>query len=133
MSQVRQLKEPAQDHASYLDPVEEARQKAMTKLAEILFDYSDDSPAAQERRGLSAIVRGTGQISLQQAEQTRVVLHLGQAIDAQSRNQDAAAAEELEHALEAGFKHPALYFDLGYLRARGDRLESAIRNLCPCH
>ena len=28
-----------------------------------------------------------------------------------------------------GFKHPALYFDLGYLRAKGDRLESAIRNL----
>jgi tetratricopeptide (TPR) repeat protein len=129
MSQVRQLQEPAHDHAVYLDPVEEARQKAMTKLAEILFDYSDDSPAAQERRGLSAIVRGTGQISLQQAEQTKVVLHLGQAIDAQTRNQDAAAAEELEHALEAGFKHPALYFDLGYLRAKGDRLESAIRNL----
>src|SRR5512135_409491 len=129
MSKVRQFQEPAPISASGADPVAEARQKAVTNLAEILFDYSDDSPSAQERRGLSAIVKGTGQLSLQQAEQTKVVLHLGQAIDAQSRNQDGAAAEELERALEAGFEHPALYFDLGYLRARGDRLESAIRNL----
>jgi tetratricopeptide (TPR) repeat protein len=130
MAKVRQFQEPAAPiSASNIDPVAEARQKAMTKLAEILFDYSDDSPSAQERRGLTAIMKGTGQLSLQQAEQTRVVLHLGQAIDAQSRNQDAAAADELERALEAGFQHPALYFDLGYLRARGDRLESAIRNL----
>ncbi len=129
MAKVRQLQEPSPESASNLDPIAEARQKAITTLAEILFDYSDDSPSAQERRGLSAIVRGTGQLSLQQAEQTKVVLHLGQAIDAQSKNLDAAAADELERALEAGFKHPALYFDLGYLRARGDRLESAIRNL----
>jgi tetratricopeptide (TPR) repeat protein len=129
MAKVRQLQEPSPASASQLDPVAEARQKAMTSLAEILFDYTDSSPSAQERRGLSAIMKGTGQLSLQQAEQTKIVLHLGQAIDAQSRNQEAAAAEELDHAAEAGFKHPALYFDLGYLRARGDRLESAVRNL----
>jgi tetratricopeptide (TPR) repeat protein len=129
MAKVRQLQEPSAAAVHGMDPIAEARQKAMTKLAEILFDYRDDSPAAQERRGLTAIVKGTGQLSLQQAEQTRVILHLGQAIDAQTRNQDAAAAEELEHAMEAGFKHPALYFDLGYLRSKGDRLESAIRNL----
>ncbi|HEX2698559.1 MAG TPA: tetratricopeptide repeat protein, partial [Anaerolineales bacterium] len=115
--------------ASGLDPVMEARQKALTKLAEVLFDYTDESPTAQERRGLSAIMKGTGALSLQQGEQMKVVLHLGQAIDAQTKNQDASAAEELEHALEAGFSHPALYFNLGYLRAKGDRLESALRNL----
>ncbi len=115
--------------ASGLDPVAEARQKALTKLAEVLFDYSDDSAGAQERRGLSAIVKGTGALSLQQSDQTKVVFHLGQAIDAQTRNQDAQAAEELEHALEAGFNHPAIYFDLGSLRAKADRLESAVRNL----
>jgi tetratricopeptide (TPR) repeat protein len=129
MAKVRQFQEPPPDSSSNLDPVAEARQKAMTTLAEILFDYTDDSPSAQERRGLNAIMKGTGQLSLQQAEQTKVVLHLGQAIDAQSRNEEPAAADELDHALEAGFKHPALYFDLGYLRSRGDRLESAIRNL----
>ena len=74
-------------------------------------------------------MKGTGQLSLQQAEQNKVVLHLGQAIDAQTKKQESLAADELEHALEAGFTHPALYFDLGYLRAKSDRLESAVRHL----
>ncbi len=121
--------QPRRQAASGMDPIAEARQKALTKLAEVLFDYSDESPSAQERRGISAIMKGTGQLSLQQAEQTKVVLHLGQAIDAQTKKQEGLAAEELEHALEAGFTHPALYFNLGYLRAKSDRLESAVRYL----
>jgi tetratricopeptide (TPR) repeat protein len=78
---------------------------------------------------LAAIVKGSGQLSLQHGEQTKVVMHLGQAIDAQTKGQEAAAADELERALEAGFQHAALHFDLGYLRMKGERLESAIRNL----
>jgi tetratricopeptide (TPR) repeat protein len=130
MSQVKQLDQPKKQADSGLDPIAEARQKALTRLAEILFDYTtDDGPSNQARRGLQALMRGTGQLSMQASEQTKVVLHLGQAIDAQTKEKEAQAAEELEHALEAGFDHPALYFDLGYLRSRGDRLESAIRHL----
>ncbi len=129
MAQVKQLQPPKRGGDGDLDPIAEARQKALTKLAEILFDYTDESEAAQARRGLQAIVRGTGQLSLQKMEQAKVVLHLSQAIDAQTRNQTALAAEELEHALSAGFSHPALYFDLGLLRSKGDRLESALRHL----
>ncbi|MBI5954418.1 MAG: tetratricopeptide repeat protein, partial [Chloroflexi bacterium] len=128
MSQVKQLQEP-QKTASGLDPITEARQKALTQLAELLFEFSDESPAAQERRGLSAIMKGTGGISMQQAEQTKVVLHLGQAIDAQSKGKESQAAEEMEAALEANFKHPALYFNLGLLRYKGERYESAQRFL----
>ena len=129
MSQVKQLTPPTQPVASSMDPIAEARQKAMTMLAEMLFDYTDESTSAQTRRGLSAIVKGTGQLSLQQAEQTKIVLHLGQAIDAQTKNQNDLAADELENALEAGFDHPALYFNLGLLRAEAERLESAQRYL----
>jgi len=129
MSQVKQLNPSEVPVASTMDPIAEARQKALTTLAEVLFDYSDESPVAQTRRGLSAIVRGTGQLSLHQAEQTKVVLHLGQAIDAQTKNQEALAADELEGALEAGFDHPALYFNLGLLRANTERTESALRSL----
>jgi tetratricopeptide (TPR) repeat protein len=128
MAQVKQLQQP-QKAASGLDPVAEARQKALTQLAELLFEYSDESPAAQERRGLSAIMKGTGALSMQHSEQTKVILHLGQAIDAQSKGRDAQAAEEMEHASEAGFKHPALYFNLGLLRFKGERIESAQRFL----
>ena len=128
MSQVKQLQEP-QKAASGLDPITEASQKALTQLAELLFEFSDDSPAAQERRGLSAIMKGTGGVSMQQSEQTKVVLHLGQAIDAQSKGKETQAAEEMEAAIEANFKHPALYFNLGLLRFKGERFESAQRFL----
>ena len=130
MAQVKQLDQPKKQADSGLDPIAEARQKALTRLAEILFDYStDDVETVQKRRGLQALMRGTGQLSMQASEQTKVVLHLGQAIDAQTKGKESQAADELEHALEAGFNHPALYFDLGLLRARGDRLESALRHL----
>lgn len=130
MAQVKQLEQPKKQTDSGLDPIAEARQKALTRLAEILFEYSSDDGAAQQaRRGLQALMRGTGQLSMQQSEQTKVVLHLGQAIDAQSKGNDAQAADELDHALEAGFNHPALYFDLGLIRSKGDRLETAARHL----
>ncbi len=130
MHQVKLLEHPRKEADSGLDPVAEARQKALTRLAEMLFEYStDDGQTAQARRGLQSLMRGTGQLSMQQSEQTKVVLHLGQAIDAQTKDNPGQAAEELEHALESGFNHPALQFDLGLLRSQGDRLESAIRHL----
>jgi len=130
MAQVKQLDQPKKQTDSGLDPIAEARQKALTRLAEILFEYTtDDGAAVQARRGLNALMRGTGQLSLQQSEQTKVVLHLGQAIDAQSKGKDLQAATELENALEAGFNHPALYFDLGLLGSAGDRRETALRHL----
>lgn len=129
MARIRQLQEPHERLGAQLDPVAEASQKALTKLAEILFDYTDETPAGQERRGLAAIVKGTGRLSMQHAEQTKVVLHLGQAIDAQTRGDDGIAAEELERTLAAGFDHAALHFNLGYLRFKADRQESAGRHL----
>jgi tetratricopeptide (TPR) repeat protein len=56
-------------------------------------------------------------------------MHLGMAIDAQTKGNEAQAAEELESALEAGFKHPSLYYALGLLRLKGERHESAQRFL----
>lgn len=128
MAQVKQLQKP-EKAASGLDPIAEARQKALTRLAELLFEFSDDSPSAQDRRGLAAIVKGTGSLSMQQTDQVKVVMYLSQAIDAQTKGNEAQAAEEMEHALEAGFKHPCLYFNLGLLRLKGERYESAQRFL----
>ncbi len=130
MAQVKELDKAKKPTDSGLDPIAEARQKSLTRLAEILFEYTtDDGAAVQARRGLQALMRGTGQLSMQQSEQSKVVLHLGAAIDSQSKGKDSQAAEELEHALEAGFNHPALYFDLGLLRSTGDRVETALRHL----
>jgi tetratricopeptide (TPR) repeat protein len=112
-----------------LDPVAEARQRALTAMAELLFEFSDENPEAQERRGLAAIVRSTGALQMQKSEHSKVVKHLSQAIDAQTKGQDGKAVEELERAMDAGFKHASLYFSLGLLRANADRLESAARVL----
>jgi tetratricopeptide (TPR) repeat protein len=127
MAQVKNLQKPK--ISSGLDPVAEARQKALTQLAELLFEFSDDSPSAQEKKGLSAIMKGTGGLSLQQSEQTKVVMHLGLAIDAQTKGNENQAAEEFEGALDAGFTHASLYFALGLLRFKGERFESAQRFL----
>ena len=129
IAQVKQLNAPKESAKTGKDPIEEASQHALTVLAEILFDYTDDSEEARTRRGLQAIVRGTGELSLQKIEQAKIVTYLGQAIDAHTRHREEDAAAALEHVLETGFDHPALYFLLGEIRSKGDRLESALRYL----
>lgn len=111
-AQLEKSKEPVQTP----DPIQEARQSAMAELAAMLFTQTEDSQAGQGgRRGISALTRGTGGLSLEQAEQTRILLHLGQAIDSQVQGQDKQAAEELERAADIGLRQPAAYFDLGLL------------------
>ena len=132
MAAVKELEAPKQRLEESSDPITEGRQKALQVLAEVLFDLSDDSSEAQARRGLQSIMKNTGQLSMQGSEQTNILLHLSQAIDAQTKNQDAAAAEEIERAIECGFKHPAAYFDLGMLRTNTERTESALRSLQQC-
>ena len=129
MSQAKQEGLSAQDEAG-LDPVEAAHKKALARQAEVLFELSDENgDASPVKRGMQAIVRGTGPLSAQKASRAMAVLHLSQAIDAQSNNRQDQAAEELEHVLEAGFKEPAIYFDLGLLRTKGERFESGMRYL----
>jgi tetratricopeptide (TPR) repeat protein len=68
-------------------------------------------------------------LSLKTNDRTKIMLHLGQAIDAQTKQQDDMAAEELDKAVEAGFNDPAIHFDLGLLRSSGERVETALRHL----
>lgn len=130
MASIRQLEAP-EPKDSGLDPISEARHKALTKLAELLFEFTsdDDEKNSSERRGMKAIMRGTGPLLLEKGDSALILLHLGQAIDAQTHDKDSEATEELEKALDAGFSDSALYYDLGMLRAQGNRLESALRYL----
>jgi tetratricopeptide (TPR) repeat protein len=129
MAQVKQLESPRNTDSS-LDPIAEALKHALTNLAEILFDFSDgEGTPKTPKHGMQDIVRGNGELDQKQSEHTKIMLHIGQAIDAQTKDQQAQAVEELEKALAAGFTNPALNFDLGYLRSQTDRLESALRHL----
>lgn len=119
MAEVKQLEAPQEaDKPPSLDPIAETRQRALIQLAELLFDTPDDFSGAETpsaRRGINALMRGTGELVLDPSTRTRVLLHIGQAIESQTMGQEKQAAEELERAYDLGFSHPALYFDLGLL------------------
>jgi tetratricopeptide (TPR) repeat protein len=107
------------------DPISEARQKALVKLASFLFDQAENNPSAAQdqqasRRGASRIAQGTGSLGRDRAERTRILLHIGQAIESQTQGDDAQAAVELERALVIGLKHPAAFFTLGVIFAKSD-------------
>lgn len=129
-SPAKQLEEPKEAKAEEgLDPVNEARQKALSALAVLLFDLAEDDQEGQAaRRGLQAIVRGTGMLAVQ-TDQTKVMLHLSQAIDLQARGENNKALDELGHAVDAGLEHPAALLVMGILLADENRLESASRHL----
>jgi tetratricopeptide (TPR) repeat protein len=129
MAQVKQLESPKNADTG-LDPIAEARKLSLTRLAEVLFELTDGSSNPQPpKKGMQAIVRGTGELNLVKSNRSIILLHISQAIDAQSKEQETQAAEELEKALEAGFVDSALHFYLGLLRSKTERLESGMRHL----
>ncbi|MBW8011229.1 MAG: tetratricopeptide repeat protein [Chloroflexi bacterium] len=113
------------------DPIAEARQKALTTLAGLLFDVPDEPEATVESAGdLKSLARGvTTSLMAPGPDRTLISLHIGQAIDLQTRGKDKDAAEELKRLVEAGFDHPAAYFNLGLILSNTGRKESAQRNL----
>jgi tetratricopeptide (TPR) repeat protein len=130
-AQVKQIPAPKSSDSG-LDPVADTARKALARLAEVLFELSDSlGDAAPSKRGnMQSIVRGTtGSLNLKPNDPTRIVLHIGQAVDAQTKGQNDLAAEELDKAMAAGFNDPALYYELGMLRAQSERTESALRHL----
>lgn len=116
-----------------LDPIEETHALAMQNLAAYLFDDidlatdSEDRPA--RRGGFQALVEGARSLISKPVDPTRIALHLGQAFEFHTSQNYQQAAEELERAVNAGLNHAGAYFELGYLRARSEHLESAVRSL----
>ena len=122
--------EGADSRSSNLDPMAETRQRALTTLAGMLFEqFEEDEESQVSKRGFQSIMKGAGILPTPQVDHTKIMLHLSQVVDLQAREQGADAIGELERAIDAGLDHPAAYFDLGYLLAESDRLESALRNL----
>jgi tetratricopeptide (TPR) repeat protein len=119
----------AQQPSQKLDPIEAARQKSLAELAGMLFEQDTVKEQPAERRGLQSIMQGSGIAPSKQVDQTKIFLHLSQAIDLQARRKSAQAIAELERAIEAGLDHPAAYFDLGFLLVDVGSLEGAVRNL----
>lgn len=109
------------------DPIAEARQAALTALAEILFDVSDDDLDEQkaERRGLRFMMpAGQGGPDF-----NKISKHIGRAIDLQTRARDEEAAKHLERAIKEGLDYPPAYFSLGLLQHRIEKEDEAQPNL----
>lgn len=122
--------EQADSITDQMDPISEARQKALSVLASILFDASDEGEnTSAERSGFRSIMRGTGKLMAANVDHSRIVLHVSQVIDLQTRGEVAQAAEELERAIQAGLDTAAAYFDLGLLKFLSGELDDSKRQL----
>lgn len=117
MAEVKHLDAPKITTALKQDPISEARQRALVKLAALLFEANEEAHANGQiaRRGITTLTRGTGGLSPEVAERARIQLHLNQAIEAQTQGNLTVAAEELERAVEIGLSRAEAFFDLGLL------------------
>jgi tetratricopeptide (TPR) repeat protein len=129
ISGVSQPVKPVEKDQVSPDPIQETRQLALSTLAGLLFEAPGEDEGDTSKRDLHSIFSGSGIFSSQQADQTKITLHLSQAIDMQSHGMDRQALEELQRAIDAGLKDVAAFFNLGFLLVQEGRLESAIRNL----
>lgn len=124
---------PASQEAvdSSLDPVEEANKKALARLAEMLFDLSEDEKEYQSQPGgsISSILQGLAPMSGSRGGRSRIILFVGQAIDSQISGEDGTGIEDLEKAIDAGLKDQAAYFNYGYLLSKKEGSEKALRSL----
>jgi len=130
MSKVRQEETVQAEQADHprIDPIQDAKQKALTMLAELLFEqeeiqdnHSGRIPGVTTAVSLNAEEQGF--------DQSKMVTHLSQAIDLQSNGDDRAAADELQRAMMSGLENSAAYYILGFLQSKNDQLESAVNNL----
>ncbi len=113
---------------SRVDPIQDAKQKATSILAELLFEQ-EENQGTQARKGLTTIISGTAEADQQMYDQASVILHLSQSIDFQSHGQDKEAASELERAMNSGLESSAANFMLGFLQAKSDLMDAAVVNL----
>lgn len=113
-----------------LDPVAEARQKALIMLAGILFDQVDDgSEEPVKSRGLTSISRGTNPLKAERSDRARMITHLSRCVDAQTQADNDQAAKELQAAMDSGLNNIAAFYNLGLLQYKHGDIDKALHNL----
>lgn len=117
-----QLNPPTPEIIEEMDPISEARKSALAELAALLFEQAEDTIPEEQvnRQGVGSLARGTGGLSAEQDNRTRILILLGQAIDAQTTGKDLEATEDLERAVEIGLNNSSAYFELGLLNSDRD-------------
>ncbi len=115
----------------YDNPVVEAVEKAMIILAEMMFeeDSSADSGKKSSKRDLDSALSWNADDGDSVADDSVVKLHISQAIENYSIENEKDAAENIKKAIDEGYTNPAAYFLLGFLFSNLGRMESAVRSL----
>lgn len=117
---------------SGLDPIAAAHKLALSMLAGIVLEQPVVAQNDQQQfvqRGLQGILN-SGPRNLPAKQDSAFMQEcLSRAVDFLSQGNDEAAAGNLEAAIQAGLEHAAAFFEIGFIRAQGQQLESAIRYL----
>ena len=122
--------EDQQEDAENLDPISQAQQRALTLLAETLFEEAEAQTEPERKSSsLDMLMRGMTNPQARKQQRSRILLLLGQVVDLQTQGNYAQAAEELLRAINAGLDHAGAYFDLGFLLAKSGNPAEAIRYL----
>jgi len=114
---------------SQLDPIAQARQRALTLLAEVLFEEAETDVGPGRQGNLDTLMRGMTSPAARRRQRSRILLLLGRVVDEQTQGNSAQAAEELRRAVDAGLDHAAAYFDLGMLLLETEKPAEALRYL----
>jgi len=117
MAQVKKMQESPEGNQKLTTPIQEAQQKALIRIASLLFDQADLASADRptQKRVQSTETLDSGSLVYNQVRGSKAMLHLGQAIDAQTRGDDNQTLVELDKALDTGLDHPAVHFILGQI------------------
>ncbi len=134
MAQVQKLNstEVIPGELSELDPVSEAKVRALKDMADMLFIQEEGTSSSRVNRQRSA--SSSEILASSQEERERIQIHLGQSIDSFSSGHVDEARKELERAIDLGLNLPAAYYIMGWLSAAKDQqkalncLQKSVRN-----
>lgn len=108
------------------DPIAEACTKALSSLAGLLFEPAETDQSNESKLSTPSGYTRRNSRRRGSHDHARMLLHLSQVIDLQSRREYEQSTAQLQLAVEAGLDHPAGYFDLGYLESLAGRTEEAL-------
>ncbi len=94
-------------------PLDAAREVALARLAEMLFE--EDTDTSKTAASMDAFTKGTGPLPGSPAKRAQAVMFLGQAISHQTNGEIDAALNNYQSVLETGLDHPAVHLAMGAL------------------
>lgn len=97
------------------NPMEAARERALSSLASALFDLDEESETERSPQGMKVTRSGTNPLLGTRGNRPQIIANLGSGIDAQTRGDLDDAAAYYARALKAGLDHAAAHYTLATL------------------